>query len=100
MKSVHHDFLTKKDGEKLVSITTKTAYTKDDFLTPSKVAKKLGISTETVKTIMKNLIFKRAAFSLNSRKAQIVVKMGKNDSMYVHPLGFEAFKKHLDTQKD
>lgn len=100
MKSIHHDFLSKEDGKKLVSATTTTTYTKDDFLTPTKVAKKLGISTENAKTAMKNLMFQHAAFALNGRKSQIVVKMGKDHSMYLHPLALEAFQSHINQQKD
>ena len=104
MKSIHHDFLTKKEGEKLVyassRIPSSTTYTKDDFLTPGKVAKKFGISTEKAKLIMKDLMFKHAAFSLNGRKSQIVVKMGRDHSMYVHPLALVAFEQYLSQQKD
>ena len=104
MKPTYHDFLPKEKREKLVSVGKAFAkpvtYTKDDFLTPGKVAEKFGISTEKAKNIMKDLIFKRAAFSLNGHKAQIVVRMNKDHAMYLHPLATEAFQQHLAKQKD
>ena len=104
MKATYHDFLTKESEKKLGNIGSRNGpritYTKDDFLTPNKVAKHFGIPTEKAKNIMKDLIFKRAAFGLNGRKSQIVVKMGKDHSMYVHPMALDAFKQYLDQQKD
>ena len=106
MKSTHGVFIAKETEKKLVSVGGRfghqtATYTKSDYLTPSKVAKKFGISTEKAKSIMKNLIFKRAYFALNGHKAQIVTRMGKTgDCIYLHPLAIDAFKKYIDHQKD
>ena len=106
MKSIHDVFLTKEKEEKLLSVggrfSSSATYTKNDYLTPGKVAKKFGISTEKAKDIMKNLLLKRTIFALNGHKAQIVTKLGKTSgsSMFLHPLALEVFKKHISEQKD
>ena len=105
MKATYNVFVTKEDKKNLVSVGgsfghQKANYTKDDYLTPTQVAKKFNFTLDQAKNTMKNLIFKRAIFMLNGHKAPIVTRLGKAASMYLHPMGIEAFKKHLSEQKD
>jgi hypothetical protein len=104
MKPTYHDFITKESKKKMVSVgesfQPSIKYTKDDYLTPGKVAKHFGIGIEKARDVMKTLVFKRAAFALNGHKSQIVVRFGKQNGLFLHPMAIEAFKKHLSEQKD
>ena len=102
MKSLHHFYTTKEKKEKLTSVgesfTTGKTYTKDDFLTPGKVAKKLNISTEIARQAMKKLQFKQAVFLLNGHKSRVIVNLGKNGP-YLHPMALNYFQEYVDNQK-
>ena len=105
MKAIYNVFITKETEKKLVSVgghfgKPKATYTKDDYLSPSQVAKKFNISLEKAKNLMKKLIFKRAIFVLNGHKAPIITRLGKEKSIYLHPMGISAFQKYLEEQKD
>ena len=105
MKPTYHVFVTKEDEKNLVSVggrfgRPKATYTKDDYLTPSAVAKKFDITLDQARNTMKTLVFKRSIFILNGHKAPIVTRLGKDKALYLHPMGIEAFKKHLGEQKD
>ena len=105
MKYVKNTILTNEEREKMFSIGTPNApetFTKDDYLTPAKVAKKFGISTENARSIMKRLMFKRANFALNGHRSPIVTNLGKKGAgfYYLHPLAITAFQQYLEKQKD
>ena len=104
MKSVHNIVATKEEKQKLTSIGSAInpvkSYTKEDFLTPGKVAKKFNISTEEARKIMRKLSLKRAIFVLNNHKSSIIVKRGKNSTPYLHPMAIEAFQDYLKKERN
>lgn len=103
MKSVHNKFITKEEAQKLKSVGSqaeqKNDYTKSDFLTPSKVAKKFNVSTEQVRKLMEYMERHNTSFVLNGRMSRIVVDLGKRGSLYLHPMATEIFKERLNQQK-
>ena len=103
MKSVHNKLVTKEEAQKFESVGSvtepKNDYTKSDFLTPSKVAKKFNVSTEQVRNLMERLDRHNASFILNGRMSKIVVNLGKRGSLYLHPMAIEIFQQRLNQQK-
>ena len=102
MKSTHDKYATREDAEKMVSVGKPgryaVSYTKDDFLPPSKVGEKFGISTEEAKKLMRQLRFRNASFVLNGHMAKVIVKMGGSID-YLHPMALEVFEQLLNKQK-
>ena len=102
MRPTYNDFVTKESRKKLPSADknsqSATPYTKSDYLTPGKVAKKFNMSVEEAKKAMNKILFKRAAFTINGHKAPVITRFGTSN-IYLHPMGVEAFKKYLDEQK-
>lgn len=103
MKAVYDAFLSKTKEEKVPTIGTRhgspITYSKDDFLTPRSVAAKLKEPVENVKAAMKKLQFNRAIFGLNGRKANVVVTLGSNHGIYLHPMALDILKEYLEKQK-
>ena len=101
MKPVHHQIATKEDRENIPSVGTSihpaTNYTKDDFLTPARVAKKFGITTKQATDLMKKLAFNRAVFILNGHKSPIIIRL--NGSIHLHPMAFDVFQQQINNQK-
>ena len=104
MKSVHYKYATKKDREETFVSAGEPFkpikhYTKDDFLTPGQVGEKFNISTENAEKLMRLLKKKNSLFVANGHMSPIVMDMGKNGILRLHPLAIEAFQKHLDKQR-
>ena len=103
MKTVRNRLITKEDAQKFESVGSaaepKNDYTKADFLPPSKVAEKFGVSTEKVKTLMQQMERHNKSFVLNGRMARVVVNLGKKGCLYLHPMAIDIFKQHLIQQK-
>lgn len=101
MKSVHGKSATIEDCKRLKTVGSLakpiTTYTKDDYLTPAKVAKQFNISTEKAKSIMKTLIFKHATFVINGHKSPVIVYMGTGTPR-LHPLAIDIFREYIDKQ--
>ena len=102
MKSVHNNYATKEDMEKMLTIGSilhpVTNYTKDDFLTPARVAQKFGISTEKAKEIMKQINFKKTVFALNGHKTPVIIRFNRG-TLKLHPMAFQVFQEYIDNQK-
>lgn len=102
MKSVHGKSATAEDCKRLKTVGSLTnpitTYSKDDYLTPAKVAKRFDISTEKAKSIMKTLIFKHATFVINGHKSPVIVNMGTGTPR-LHPLAIDIFQDYLNKQK-
>lgn len=75
------------------------SYTSNDFLPPSKVAKKFNISTQEAEKLMQKLFVHRAIFGLNGHKSQIVLKHGKSNRLKLHPMATDAFNEFLQKQR-
>ena len=103
MKSTHDKYATKEDAKKFVSVgkpaKQAVSYTKSDFLPPSKVAEKFGISIEEAKKIMKQLRFRNASFILNGHMAKVIVNFSNQTVDHLHPRAIEIFEQQLKKQK-
>jgi len=104
MKSTHNLVVTKENAKNMTIIGDPfhpvTEYTKDDFLSPSKVAKKFGISTENARNLMKKLEHKGIVFGLNGHKKPVISKAKPNShTLFLHPMAIEVFQEYLNNQK-
>ena len=103
MKLLYNKSATQEEKQKYFNIGTSSkpvkSYTKDDFLTPGKVAKTFNISIDEAKKMMRTLLIRRAIFILNNHKTQIVVNMGTSSNPYLHPMAVEAFREYLQKER-
>jgi hypothetical protein len=104
MKPIRNVFISREDRKKYVcighSFNTEKSYTRADFLPPSKVATKFGLSLDEAKKIMQKLRTSKQIFVLNDHKCTIIVKFSKTSGLYLHPMAQEAFRQHLEKQRN
>lgn len=84
-------------------------FKKEDFLTATQLAKKLGTDKESVQKTMKNAFMRGTTFVLHgtARKYDLIYSAkwshntaaGKPERLRLHPLGLEKFKEMLDKGK-
>ena len=84
---------------------TQQIFTKADFLTNAKVAKKFNVSVEDATRALKTLYLKRATLRIQlakgSRQAQAVipnVRTHAGDAYFLHPLATDLIKQELAKQ--
>jgi len=74
-----------------------TTYSKSDFLTPTMVGKKYGITTEEAKKLMQTLMRNGVVFGLNGHIKEAVVRLKKtSNTIYLHPMATEVFQEYLN----
>ena len=104
MKSVLHLNVKTEDQKKMTVIGSQfspvTNYTKDDFLSPSKVAKKFNISTEEARNLMQKLMRYGIVFGLNGHKKPVVSRATKgSNTLFLHPMAISVFQEYVNKQK-
>lgn len=103
MKSVHDKFATTEARKNMVNVGSsfkpEKGFTRDDFLSPSKVGEKFSITTAEAEKLMKKLYMRQAAFVLNGHKSPVVLKPKGNGSLLLHPMAQAIFQQQLENQK-
>ena len=100
MKSVHNVNVTNENKKYMPVIGDRfhpiTNYTKDDFLSPSKVAKLLGISTEDARKLMKKLEREGIKFGHNGHKKPMVSRAKpKSNTLFLHPMAVSFLPQYI-----
>ncbi|MBO7559748.1 MAG: hypothetical protein J6T27_01165 [Alphaproteobacteria bacterium] len=90
------NFATKEEKKKLPEITgpqTKT-YTKDDFLSATKLVNELGLPKDVIEKAMRDMRFNRTTIVFNNRKSPVIIGSDKKN-LRVHPMGLALFKEYV-----
>ncbi|MBR0212559.1 MAG: hypothetical protein IJQ55_03035 [Alphaproteobacteria bacterium] len=72
-------------------------FTKQDFLTPTKLAEKLGEPRDNIKKSMHSLFIHGIQITVNNHKAPLITK--QNGNYKIHPLGLNTFIEYFNNQK-
>ena len=77
-------------------------FTKEDFLTATKYAKKFHVARDAVSSLMDKLYKWHTIIPNDTQERQIIVKNRNSHnpvSLYsIHPLGLDEFKRRLDVE--
>ena len=93
-------FASKEDRKTLTTVEseqTKT-YTKDDFLSATKLSKELGLSKEIIEKAMRDLKRKQTKVVFNNHKSSVIIGHDSRN-LLVHPMGLGVFKEYVLQQK-
>lgn len=93
---IHDVFATKEDKKRLPEIKgpeTKN-FTKDDFLSATKLVNKLGLPKEVIEKAMRDMRFKQTKVIVHNHKTDVVIK-NKSGTLLLHPIGLSVFQEYI-----
>ena len=103
MKSFRRTFATRADRKNMLNIGSSfdstISYTKSDFMTPSQVKEKFGITTDQALAVMKTMYHNQVKFVMNGHLAPAITNFNRTKQLHLHPMATELFKTYLEKQK-